>query len=65
MKRNIQNIRIAVIILSYNGQGYFPDLFKSLKQQTLKSSQVVIVDNNSTDDSRLYQKNFSRGNFNC
>ena len=59
MKRNIQNIRIAVIILSYNGQGYFPDLFKSLKQQTLKSSQVVIVDNNSTDDSVDYiRKNF-------
>jgi len=59
MKKDIQNTKVAVIILSYNGQVYLPDLFKSLKDQTLRASEVVIVDNNSTDDSVDYiKKNF-------
>ncbi|MDO9579725.1 MAG: glycosyltransferase family 2 protein [Bacteroidales bacterium] len=60
MEKNFQNTKIAIIILSYNGQGYLPDLFKSLREQTLKPSEVVIVDNNSSDDSVDYiKKNFS------
>ena len=54
MEKNIQNTKIAVIILSYNGSKYFPDLFNSLREQTLKPSEVVIVDNNSADDSVEY-----------
>ena len=60
MEKNVQDKKIAVIILSYNGQKYFHDLFKSLKEQTLKPSEVVIVDNNSSDNSVNYiKKNFS------
>ena len=60
MEKNVQNAKIAVIILSYNGQKYFPDLFRSLKEQTLQPSEVVIVDNNSADDSVNYiRKNFA------
>ena len=54
MEKNIQSKKIAVIILSYNGRKYFPELFQSLKEQTLKPSEVVIVDNNSSDDSVDY-----------
>jgi len=57
MKKDVQNLKIAVIILSYNGQGYLPDLFKSLREQTLQPSEVVILDNNSSDNSVEYIKN--------
>ncbi|MCF7907027.1 glycosyltransferase family 2 protein [Patescibacteria group bacterium] len=53
------SVKIAVIILSYNGQKYFPELFASLKAQTLPAQEIVIVDNNSQDDSVPYiQENF-------
>ncbi len=59
MKKNAQNTKIAVIILSYNGKKYLPDLFKSLREQTLQPSEVVILDNNSSDDSVEYiEQNF-------
>jgi len=59
MEKNIQDIKIAVIILSYNGQKYFPELFQSLREQTFQPSEVVIVDNDSKDDSVDYvRKNF-------
>jgi len=59
MEKNVQNEKIAIIILSYNGSKYFPDLFKSLREQTLQPSEVVIVDNNSSDDSVEYiRQNF-------
>jgi len=59
MEKNIQNTKIAVIVISYNGQKYFPDLVKSLRKQTLKPSKVIIVDNNSKDGSVDYiKKNF-------
>jgi len=54
------SVKIAVIIVSYNGQKYFSDLFASLREQTLPAEKIVIVDNNSQDDSVAYiQKNFS------
>jgi len=56
MEKNVQDKKVAVIILSYNGQEYFPDLFKSLREQTLQPSEVVIIDNNSSDDSVEYIK---------
>lgn len=53
------SIKIAVIILSYNGEKYFPELFASLRSQTLSPQEIVIVDNNSQDNSVQYiQENF-------
>ena len=52
--------KIAIIIVCYNGREYLPDLLNSLKNQTLKPTEIIFIDNDSKDDSVDYvQKNFS------
>src|SRR3954468_12675378 len=42
--------RVAVIIVTYNGASYLPELFASLRTQTpLESTAFVVVDNASSD----------------
>jgi hypothetical protein len=48
--------KIAVIIVSYNGQEYLPDCFNSLKKQTLSPEKIIVVDNASQDNSVEYLK---------
>ncbi|MDA2936593.1 glycosyltransferase family 2 protein, partial [Patescibacteria group bacterium AH-259-L05] len=56
----MSNPKIAVIIVSYNGREFLPDCLYSLKQQALKPSQIIVVDNHSSDDTIPYIKeNFS------
>lgn len=54
-------MRIAVQILAWNGANFFPDLFKSLKNQTYKDFEVYILDNGSSDDSLEIIKNEASG----
>lgn len=42
---------VSVIIPVYNGQKHLEELIQSLKNQTYDKIEVIIVDNNSTDDS--------------
>ena len=42
---------VSVIIVNYNGEKYLGNLFKSLANQTLKSFEVIVIDNASTDKS--------------
>ena len=42
---------VSVIIPVYNGQKHLEELIQSLKNQTYNKIEVIIVDNNSTDDS--------------
>ena len=42
---------VSVIIPLYNGQNHLQELIQSLKNQTYDKIEVIIVDNNSTDDS--------------
>jgi len=49
---------VSVVIVSYNGREYFPDLFNSLKLQTLRPSQIIVVDNGSTDGSQEFLSKF-------
>lgn len=48
-----QQIKIALVLLNYNGAKYIPDLFSSLSQMDFPSSQcdIFFVDNASGDDS--------------
>lgn len=42
---------VSIIIPLYNGQNHLQELIQSLKNQTYNKIEVIIVDNNSTDDS--------------
>lgn len=49
-------LKIAIIILVYNGRNYLPSLLSSLNRQKNNNLKVeiIIVDNNSSDDSIKY-----------
>ncbi len=47
---------LTVIVLNWNGAGFLPRCFQSLREQTLRNFQVLLVDNNSTDDSIVLTK---------
>ncbi len=51
--------KVLVIIVSYNGQEYWPDLLPLLSQETYNDFdlEILVVDNASTDASAEYIKN--------
>lgn len=49
--------KVSVIILNYNGEQFLEDCFTSLKHNTsYPNYEVLMVDNNSTDDSVFFTK---------
>ena len=51
---------VCVIIPNWNGKELLKDCLNSLRRQTYKKFQIIVVDNGSTDDSVQYvKKNFS------
>ena len=47
---------ISIIITNYNGLQFLDDLFKSVFNQTYKNIEVIMVDNNSSDESIVFTK---------
>jgi GT2 family glycosyltransferase len=55
----MKKIDASFIIVNYNGQHYLDRLIKSIQNQTNKSFEIIIVDNDSTDNSvDFLNKNF-------
>jgi GT2 family glycosyltransferase len=53
------SVKTYVVIPNWNGKLLLPQVLGSLRQQTLKPTRVVVVDNGSTDGSReLLRKDF-------
>ncbi len=50
--------KIAVVIVCYNGRDYLPDCLNSLKEQTLLPTDIIVVDNASTDGSQEFLSRF-------
>ena len=48
--------KVSVIIVNYNGKRFLKDCLASIKRQTYKNIEVVIIDNNSRDGSVAYIK---------
>lgn len=44
--------RVSVVIPNYNGAGWLPGCLDALAAQTFRNSEVLLVDNGSTDPSR-------------
>lgn len=47
---------ISIIIPNWNGKGFLKDCLDSLRRQSFKDFEIIIVDNNSSDDSVLFLK---------
>jgi GT2 family glycosyltransferase len=56
----MQDVKISVIIVNWNGKKWLKKCLDSLYSQTYSNLEIIIVDNNSTDDSiEFIKKNFS------
>lgn len=56
--------KISLVICTYNRDKYLPEALESIRQQTIAPTafQLVIIDNNSTDNTALISKNFIAAN---
>jgi GT2 family glycosyltransferase len=45
------DVRVAVVVVNWNGVAHFPDLLGALQRQTRPADEVIVVDNASIDDS--------------
>ncbi len=49
-----RDLKISVVVVTYNGREYLPDCFNSLKRQTFLPNQIIVIDNASKDGSIKY-----------
>jgi GT2 family glycosyltransferase len=56
---------VSIVVLNWNGKKYVYDCVKSILSQTYKNYEIIIVDNNSTDESgeKLLQLYENKENF--
>ncbi|MBI4066766.1 glycosyltransferase family 2 protein [Candidatus Gottesmanbacteria bacterium] len=47
---NTKNPYISVVIPAFNEEKYLPQCLKALQNQTFKDFEIIVVDNNSTDE---------------
>ena len=52
--------KISVIVPIYNGEAYIPKMLESLRNQTYKDFEVLLVDDHSTDKSKMMLKDICR-----
>ena len=61
-------MKVSIIITARNEEKYLPMLFEDILNQTfpLQNIEVVLMDSNSTDNTRLVMEEFKKnnGNFN-
>ena len=50
---------VSVVIVNYNGAAHLPLCLESLRRQTAPPLEILVVDNNSSDGSRLIVKRYT------
>ncbi len=58
MDMKIASLKISVVIPAYNEEKYIKSTLDSLKNQTLKPFEIIVVDNNSTDKTKEIAESF-------
>jgi|GEM_PF-1301035 len=48
--------KLSIVIVTYNSMGYIQQCLESIETQTLVPYEVIIIDNNSRDGTRVYLK---------
>src|SRR3989339_561244 len=56
------NKKLTISLVVYNGGKYLPLLFASLKKQTHQNFELIILDNNSTDNTKEIIHNIWKNN---
>jgi cellulose synthase/poly-beta-1,6-N-acetylglucosamine synthase-like glycosyltransferase len=51
-------MNVSIVIPVYNEEGYLPACLDALSKQTVKPAEVIVVDNNSTDNTVKIAKNY-------
>jgi len=56
-----ESVLVSIIVVNFNGKHFLKECFDSLKAQSLSDFEIILVDNNSTDDSLkwLQSQNYS------
>ena len=55
--RMLQMYKVGIVIVNFNGKDYLKDCLKSIKENTPRIDyKIVVVDNNSSDDSIIFLK---------
>ena len=54
------NNKISVILPVYNSEEYVSESITSILNQTYKNFELIIIDDGSTDNSKVICKNFSK-----
>lgn len=57
-KKSPRQPTISVVIAAFNEEKYLPNLLQSLSRQTRKPDEIIVVDNNSTDQTAALAKTF-------
>ena len=51
--------RVAVIITCYNQARFLPDAIRSVEKQTLQASEIIVVDDGSSDETADVARSFA------
>lgn len=57
--KNKPRPKVSVVLLNYNGLSFLKNCLKTIRTQTYKNIEIIVVDNNSTDGSQHYIKRLS------
>ena len=57
---NNSQVNISVIIPVYNGESYLDEAIKSILSQSFQPSEIIVVDDGSTDKSKTIVKKYSQ-----
>lgn len=60
MMKQLANPKISVVIPAYNEEDYLADCLNAVMAQTVKPHEIIVVDNNSTDNTTAIAKSFPR-----
>ena len=64
MHKAINNPLVSVIVPTRNSEKFLGKSLESIKNQTYKNIEIIVIDNNSTDDTKKIAKKYTGKIFN-